>query len=83
MEAYVLIQTHTRYPIAETIRMIDGVADVEDVSGPYDAIARVLHDARGIAAIVEEIQAHPQVSRALVARVVDSATRAPSNEAAA
>jgi hypothetical protein len=72
MEAYVLIQTHTPHPVAETLREIYGITNAEDLSGPYDAIARADITSRPIEAIVAEVLSVPRVSRALVAPVVNS-----------
>jgi hypothetical protein len=85
MEAYVLVQTDmSRAPIADALRTIPGVENVEDLSGPYDAIAVANYDplARPLDAIVEEILNVPRVTRALAAPVVRSFVGASKGEAA-
>jgi len=85
MEAYVLVQTDmSRDPIADALRTIPGVENVEDLSGPYDAIVVASYDphARPIEAIVDEILNVPRVTRALVAPVVRSFAGATNGEAA-
>ena len=43
VQAYILIQTEVgkSASVAEAIREVAGVASAEDVTGPYDVIARV------------------------------------------
>jgi hypothetical protein len=85
MEAYVLVQTDMRRdPIAEALRTIPGVENVEDLTGPYDAIVVANYDphARPIEAIVDDILSVPRVTRALAAPVVRSFVGASSGEAA-
>jgi len=43
VQAYILIQTEVgkSATVAEAIREVPGVASAEDVTGPYDVIARV------------------------------------------
>ena len=85
MEAYVLVQTDMeRYPIADSLRVIPGVATAEDLSGPYDAIVVADYDPqeRPIDAIVDEIKRVPRVTRALVAPVVRSFAGASNGQAA-
>ena len=42
VNAYILIQTAVNSAqVAQEIRAIDGVVSADDVSGPYDVIARV------------------------------------------
>ena len=42
VNAYILIQTQVNAAqVAQEIRAIDGVVSADDVSGPYDVIARV------------------------------------------
>jgi hypothetical protein len=85
MEAYVLVQTDmSRDPIAQSLRTIPGVENVEDLSGPYDAIVVANYDpqTRSIDAIVEDILSVPHVTRALAAPVVRSFVGASNGEAA-
>ncbi len=67
LSAYVLIQTELGKPaqVAQAIRDLDGVQWAEDVTGPYDVIARV--QAPGL----------DQLARLVVSRlqVVDGVTR--------
>lgn len=46
VQAYVLVQTNVgkAAEVAEAIRAIDGVVLAEDVTGPYDVIARTEAD---------------------------------------
>jgi DNA-binding Lrp family transcriptional regulator len=46
VQAYILIQTEVgkAASVAEAIRKIEGVALAEDLTGPYDCIARVESD---------------------------------------
>jgi hypothetical protein len=85
MEAYVLVQTDmSRDPIADALRTIPGVENVEDLSGPYDAIVVANYDpyARPIEAIVDDILSVPRVTRALAAPVVRSFVGASKGQAA-
>jgi hypothetical protein len=85
MEAYVLVQTDMkRHPIADSLRVIPGVASAEDLSGPYDAIVVAEYDPqeRPIDAIVDAIKSVPRVTRALVAPVVRSFAGASNGQAA-
>jgi hypothetical protein len=73
--AYILIQrTEIRDPLAPTLRAIPGVISADDVMGPYDAIVLAAHDPieRPIAAVAEDIERIPGVTRALVASVIGS-----------
>jgi DNA-binding Lrp family transcriptional regulator len=67
LSAYVLIQTEvgTAARVARAVSDLDGVERAEDVTGPYDVIARV--QARGL----------DQVGRLVAARIqaVDGVTR--------
>ena len=49
VQAYILIQTEVgkSASVAEAIREVAGVASAEDVTGPYDVIARI-QDVPGI-----------------------------------
>lgn len=46
MQAYILVQTQVGMAseVARAIATIDGVTQAEDVTGPYDVIARVSAD---------------------------------------
>jgi DNA-binding Lrp family transcriptional regulator len=70
-EAYVLVQAEPRtLPIAARLGAVDGVTEVHDVSGPYDALAVAASDeGSGLDRIVDEIRALPGVLRALAAPI--------------
>ena len=70
-EAYVLVQAEIRtLPIAARLGSVDGVTEVHDVSGPYDALAVARSEGEpGLDRIVEEIRALPGVLRALAAPI--------------
>ena len=71
--AYILIQTEASAgEVAVHIRKIDGVEHAEDVSGPYDVIARVTApdmDSLG-KLVVTGVQAVPGITRTLTCPVV-------------
>ncbi len=73
--AYVLIETAVgkAADVARTVAAIDGVVLAEDVTGPYDVIARA--EARSVndlgRLVVGEIQRVDGVSRTLTCPVVD------------
>ncbi len=83
MTAYVLIQKrHDSKPVAGMIRVMRGIREVEDLTGPYDAIAlaeakstRDLHDR-----LLPEIREVEGVTQALPAPLVHAP--ATSKEAA-
>jgi DNA-binding Lrp family transcriptional regulator len=74
VKAYVLIQTVTNAAhVAREIAGIEGVESAEDVSGPYDVIARL--SARNMdelgQAVVTRIQAIEGITRTLTCPVVN------------
>ncbi len=73
VNAYILIQTVvSAAQVAQEIRVIDGVESADDVSGPYDVIARVSApdmDALG-QLVVSRIQAVEGITRTLTCPIV-------------
>ena len=61
VQAYILIQTDVgrAASVAEAIAALDGVALAEDVTGPYDVIARV------------EAQSVDELGKLVIARIQD------------
>ncbi len=61
VQAYILIQTDVgrAASVAEAIAALDGVALAEDVTGPYDVIARV------------EAQTVDELGKLVIARIQD------------
>ncbi len=74
VQAYILIQTEVgkASTVAETIAGIQGVALAEDVTGPYDVIARV--EAPSVdelgKLVIAKIQDVPGITRTLTCTVV-------------
>jgi len=74
VQAYILIQTEVgkARDVAERIGDIDGVAQVEAVTGPYDVI--VLTEARDVdelgKMVVSKVQAVDGITRTLTCSVV-------------
>ena len=74
VQAYILIQTEVgkARDVAETIKDIKGVAQVDAVTGPYDVI--VLTQARGVdelgKLVVSKVQGVPGITRTLTCSVV-------------
>ena len=74
VQAYILIQTEVgkSASVAEAIRGVAGVASAEDVTGPYDVIARVeanTVDELG-KLVIARIQDLPVITRTLTCTVV-------------
>lgn len=74
VQAYILIQTEVgkSASVAEAIRGVAGVASAEDVTGPYDVIARVeanTVDELG-KLVISRIQDVPGITRTLTCTVV-------------
>ncbi len=74
VQAYILIQTEVgkSASVAEAIREVAGVASAEDVTGPYDVIARVeanTVDELG-KLVIARIQEVPGITRTLTCTVV-------------
>ncbi|MGF1664747.1 MAG: Lrp/AsnC family transcriptional regulator [Acidimicrobiia bacterium] len=75
VEAYVLIQTEVgkAASVAEAVREIDGVANADDVTGPYDVIVKASAgdvDQLG-KLVVAKIQAVDGITRTLTCPVVN------------
>ncbi len=74
IQAYILIQTEVgkAATVAEAIAQISGVAMAEDVTGPYDVIARV--EAASVdelgKLVIAKIQDVPGITRTLTCTVV-------------
>ncbi len=74
VQAYILIQTEVgkAATVAETVGAIPGVVTAEDVTGPYDCIARVeasTVDELG-KLVIARIQDVPGITRTLTCTVV-------------
>ena len=74
VHAYILIQTEVgkAAAVAQEVREIDGVAEAEDVTGPYDVIVRAAAksvDELG-KLVVARIQAVEGITRTLTCPVV-------------
>jgi DNA-binding Lrp family transcriptional regulator len=73
VNAYILIQTAVNAAqVAREIRELDGVESAEDVSGPYDVIARVSApdmDSLG-QLVVSKIQSVEGITRTLTCPIV-------------
>ena len=74
VQAYILIQTEVgkAATVAESIASISGVTLAEDVTGPYDVIARVeAHSVDDLGKLViARIQDVPGITRTLTCTVV-------------
>jgi DNA-binding Lrp family transcriptional regulator len=74
IQAYVLIQTEVgkAAQVAKEVREIEGVAEAEDVTGPYDVIVRA--EAKSVdelgKLVVARIQAVEGITRTLTCPVV-------------
>ena len=74
VHAYILIQTEVgkAAAVAQEVREIDGVAEAEDVTGPYDVIVRA--EATSVdelgKLVVARIQAVEGITRTLTCPVV-------------
>jgi len=75
VKAYVLIQTAGAEPIGEALRLLPGVVSVDNLRGPYDAIALVssASEEHPIGRIIDDIKHLPGVARALMAPLVGPA----------
>ena len=73
MQAYILIQTAVNAAhVAKEIRTVEGVEQADDVSGPYDVIARVTApdmDSLG-RLVVARIQSVEGITRTLTCPIV-------------
>jgi DNA-binding Lrp family transcriptional regulator len=73
VEAYILIQTAVNAEqVAREIRSVEGVSSADDVSGPYDVIARAAApDMDGLGRlVVAKIQAVEGITRTLTCPIV-------------
>ncbi len=74
VQAYILIQTDVgkATSVAEQVAAIDGVTLSEDVTGPYDVIARIeADDVNSLGSLViAKIQDTPGVTRTLTCTIV-------------
>ena len=74
VQAFILIQTEVgkAATVAEAIRTVAGVTSAEDVTGPYDCIARVeagtVDDLGKL--VIAKIQEVPGITRTLTCTVV-------------
>ncbi|MEI2765817.1 MAG: Lrp/AsnC family transcriptional regulator [Dermatophilaceae bacterium] len=74
VQAFILIQTEVgrAAQVAESIRQVAGVSSAEDVTGPYDVIARVeavtVDDLGKL--VIAKIQDVPGITRTLTCTVV-------------
>lgn len=74
VEAYILIQTEVgkAAQVAKEVRDLDGVAEAEDVTGPYDVIVRA--EAKNVdelgKLVVARIQGVDGITRTLTCPVV-------------
>jgi DNA-binding Lrp family transcriptional regulator len=75
-EAFVLVQAERRFlPVAGRLGAVDGVSEVHDVSGPYDALVLAAsEESTGFDRIVQEIRALPGVIRAIPAPIAGART---------
>ena len=75
VQAYILIQTEVGKAagIAREVRGIPGIAEAEDVTGPYDLIVRA--EAKDVdelgKLVVAKVQAVPGITRTLTCPVVN------------
>lgn len=75
VQAYILIQTEVGKAagIAREIRAIPGIAEAEDVTGPYDLIVRA--EAKDVdelgKLVVAKVQTVPGITRTLTCPVVN------------
>ena len=74
VEAYILIQTAVHAEqVSREIREVEGIASAEDVSGPYDVIARAgAPDMDSLGRlVVAKIQAVEGITRTLTCPIVE------------
>jgi len=75
VEAYVLIQTEVgkAKQVVEEVRMIDGVSQADDVTGPYDIVVRAgAEDVDGLGRlVVARIQSIAGITRTLTCPVIN------------
>ena len=75
VEAYVLIQTEVgkAKQVVEEVRLIDGISQADDVTGPYDIVVRAgAEDVDGLGRlVVARIQSIPGITRTLTCPVIN------------
>ena len=75
VEAYVLIQTEVgkAKQVVEEVRMIEGVSQADDVTGPYDIVVRAgAEDVDGLGRlVVAQIQSIAGITRTLTCPVIN------------
>jgi len=75
VEAYVLIQTEVgkAKQVVEEVRMIEGVSQADDVTGPYDIVVRAgAEDVDGLGRlVVARIQSIAGITRTLTCPVIN------------
>jgi DNA-binding Lrp family transcriptional regulator len=75
VEAYVLIQTEVgkAKQVVEEVRMIDGVSQADDVTGPYDIVVRAgAEDVDALGRlVVARIQSIAGITRTLTCPVIN------------
>ncbi len=75
VEAYVLIQTEVgkAKQVVEEVRLIEGVSQADDVTGPYDIVVRAgAEDVDGLGRlVVARIQSIPGITRTLTCPVIN------------
>ena len=74
VEAYVLIQTEVgkAKQVVEEVRMIEGVSQADDVTGPYDIVVRAgAEDVDGLGRlVVARIQSIAGITRTLTCPII-------------
>ena len=75
VEAYVLIQTEVgkAKQVVDEVRMIEGVTQADDVTGPYDIVVRAgAEDVDALGRlVVARIQSIPGITRTLTCPVIN------------
>ncbi len=75
VNAYILIQTEVgrAASVAEAVRAISGIQQVDDVTGPYDVIVRAGAESVDELGrmVVAQVQAIPGITRTLTCPVVN------------
>ena len=74
VEAYILIQTEVgkAKQVVEEVRMIEGVSQADDVTGPYDIVVRAgAEDVDGLGRlVVARIQSIAGITRTLTCPII-------------
>ena len=75
VEAYVLIQTEVgkAKQVVDEVRMIEGITQADDVTGPYDIVVRAgAEDVDALGRlVVARIQSIPGITRTLTCPVIN------------